>query len=54
MVDILNDPNKLARLLQDSIADLRIREQELSIKIKPIDERLAQIALQKAKLADDW
>jgi site-specific DNA recombinase len=54
IVDIMNDPSKLSHILQDSIAELKLREKELSVKIKPIDERLAQIFAQKAKLADDW
>jgi hypothetical protein len=54
IVELLNDPNKLARMIKSSIEDLRNREAELSAKIKPIDERLVQITAQKAKLADDW
>ena len=53
-VELLNDPNKLSHVIQDAIEELKVREDELSAKIKPIDERLVQIASQKAKLADDW
>jgi hypothetical protein len=50
LVELLNDPNKLAPIIRDSIEDLRLREAELTAKIKPIDERLAAIALQKSQV----
>ena len=52
--NIMNDPNKLSSLLRDTIDSLKVREVELSARIKPIDARLADIAEQKARLADDW
>jgi len=52
--DIINDPNRLLVVLKDTIDNLRSREAELSARLKPIEERLAEIAEQKAKLADDW
>jgi hypothetical protein len=52
--DILNNPNKLQSLLQETIDSLRNREEELSARIQPIDQRLAQISEQKARLAEDW
>ena len=52
--DILNNPNKLKALLQETIDSLRNREEELSVRIQPIDKRLTQILEQKARLAEDW
>ena len=52
--EIMNDPNTLLPLIKESIANLRRAEADLSERIRPIDERLAEIAAQKAKLADDW
>ncbi|MFC2067997.1 recombinase family protein [Chloroflexota bacterium] len=52
--DILNNPNKLQALLQETIDSLKNREKELSARIQPIDRRLTQISEQKAKLAEDW
>jgi len=51
---ILNDPNKLKSLLQETIDSLRNREEELFARIQPVDERLTQIDEQKARLAEDW
>jgi site-specific DNA recombinase len=52
--EILNDPNKLLLVIKDSIENLRRAEADLSERIRPIDERLAEIAAQKNRLADDW
>ncbi len=52
--EIINDPNKLEPLLQDTINNLRSREEELEARIMPIDKRLVEIAEKKAKLADSW
>ena len=52
--DIINDPNTLRPLIEDAIENLRRREEELQIRIQPIDECLSQIAEQKSRLADDW
>jgi len=52
--NILNDPNRLAEVLKDTIENLRLREAELNARTKPINDRLSEIAAQKAKLADDW
>ena len=51
---ILNDPNKLKSLLQETIDSLRNREEELFARIQPVDKRLAQIEEQKTRLAEDW
>jgi len=52
--EIMNDPNKLLLVIKDSIENLHRTEADLSERIKPIDDRLAEIAEQKARLADDW
>ena len=51
---IIDDPNRLESLLEKTIDSLKNREADLSARIKPIDVRLAKIAVQKARLADDW
>ncbi len=52
--EIVNDPDKLLALISDSIGNLRLKEADLNARIKPIVDRLADIAGQKARLADDW
>jgi site-specific DNA recombinase len=52
--EIINDPNKLFLVIRESIENLRLTEADLSERIKPIDGRLAEIAEQKARLAEDW
>jgi len=52
--ELMDDPNKLLLVIKESIENLRRTEADLSERIRPIDERLAQIAEQKARLADDW
>jgi site-specific DNA recombinase len=54
MEEIIDDPNRLFAVIKDTIENLRMKEADLSARIRPIDERLAEIAEQKAKLADDW
>jgi len=51
---IIDDPNKLKQIIEDTIANLKNRDAELSTRIKPIDERLTIIADQKARLAEEW
>ena len=51
---IINDPNKLESLLKETIESLKNREADLSARIQPIEQRLALMAEQKARLADDW
>lgn len=51
---IINDPNKLRPLIQDTITTLRSKEAELNARIKPINARLAQINEQKTRLADTF
>jgi hypothetical protein len=41
-------------VIKDTIENLRLKEADLSARTRPIDERLAEIAGQKARLADDW
>jgi len=52
--DIINDPDRLFAVLKDTIESLRLKEADLNARIRPIDDRLREIAEQKAKLADDW
>ncbi|HEY90512.1 MAG TPA: recombinase family protein [Dehalococcoidia bacterium] len=52
--EIINDPNTLSVVIRDTIENLRAREADLNARLKPIEERLAEIAQQKARLADDW
>jgi len=51
--EIIDDPNKLEKLLIDTIDSLTKREAELYARIKPIDKRLTEIDQQKAILTDD-
>jgi len=50
----MNDPNKLQPLLKETVDNLKSRKEELEARILPIDQKLRQIAEQKARLADDW
>lgn len=50
---IINDPNRLERLLKEIVDSFKNREEDLNAKIKPIDARLAEIAEQKTRLAND-
>jgi site-specific DNA recombinase len=52
--DIINDPNRLAVVIRETIESLRLKEADLNARIKPLNDRLAAIAEQQAKLADDW
>ena len=51
---ILNDPEKLERLLSDTIERLKTRVGELEARLRPIDEQLANLAEKKSRLAEDW
>ena len=48
--EIMNDPNKLFLVIKQSVENLRLTEADLSERIKPIDDRLAEIAEQKARV----
>ena len=48
---IINDPNKLEKLLKETINNLKNREADLDARTKPIDNKLAEIAKKKARLA---
>ena len=52
--EIIDDPDRLFAVIKDTVESLRSKEADLSARIKPMDERLAEIAGQKARLADDW
>jgi len=51
---IINDPNKLKPMIEKTIESLKSREEELLSRIQPVNEKLAEISEQKAKLADEW
>lgn len=51
---ILNDPDKLEQVLSDTVERLKERESELYDRMRPIDERLAEIAEKKRRLAESW
>jgi len=51
---ILNDPNKLKPLLQDTISQLQNRKEQLLIQIRPINEQLSQIDERKRRLMDEY
>jgi len=52
--DSINDPNKLEKLLKETVNSLREREADLNARIKPINKRLDEITEQKSKLAEEW
>jgi len=52
--EIINDPNKLKPILEETIENLKCREEELWDRIRPINDRLTEIDEQKTKLADEW
>jgi len=52
--DIINDPNKLEPMLQETINSLKAREEDLRARVLPIDERLKSIEEKKVRLADDF
>jgi site-specific DNA recombinase len=52
--EVINDPNRLGKLLDETINSLREKEADLSARIKPIDQRLSEINQQKSKLAEEW
>jgi site-specific DNA recombinase len=54
IIDVINNPDKLAEVIKNSLETLKGRQVELDHLIKPIDEKLGQITDKKAKLADEW
>jgi len=52
--EIVNDPNKLQPMIEETIKDLKIREEELQASLLPINKRLGDIANQKSRLADEF
>jgi len=44
----------LDKLLKETVDSLKNREADLNARIRPIDDRLAEIASQKARLAEEW
>lgn len=51
---MLDEPSTLEKLLCDTIERLKTRGSELYSRIRPIDERLTEIAERKKKLAESW
>jgi hypothetical protein len=54
IVNMLNNPDKLAEEIKQSLKKLQSRQAELSLALKPINEKLIDITNKKAKLADEW
>jgi len=52
--EIINDPNKLKSVLEETIESLKNRDVELSARIRPVNDELARIQAQKARLAEEW
>jgi len=52
--EIINDPNKLKSILEETIESLKARDAELSARIRPVNDELARIQAQKARLAEEW
>jgi predicted nuclease with TOPRIM domain len=51
---MLNNPDKLSEVIQDSLEILKSRQVELDSFLKPITEKLADITDKKARLDDQW
>lgn len=51
---LINDPNKLKPLLKEAVDSLRNRAEDMEAKIRPVNSQLAEIAIKKAKLAEQW
>ncbi len=51
---ILNDPNKLEPIIEDTLDSLRTRAEELRARLLPIDEQLKGIRGGKSRLADEF
>jgi hypothetical protein len=52
--ELLKDANKLKPLLEETIKNLKAKESDLRIRIQPMEERLVQLAEQRARLAEEW
>ena len=52
--EITNDPNKLKAVIEETIESLKNRDVELSARIRPVNDELARIQAQKARLAEEW
>jgi hypothetical protein len=53
-VSTLRNADKLPTLVEETISTLENKEKELSLRIQPVETRLAEIAEKKMKLADEW
>ena len=54
IAEIVSDQDKLSEVIKHSLENLKVRQAKLDLIIKPIDEKLEQIAIKKTKLADEW
>jgi len=54
IADILQNPDKLGAVIRDTLEILRVRQAELDLTLKPINEKLLDITDKKARLADQW
>ena len=52
--EILNDPNKLQPMIEETIKNLKVKEEELQVSLLPINSRLIEIAGQKSRLANEF
>ncbi len=52
--DILNDPNKLEPMLEETLDNLRARVEELQARLLPINEQLREIQERKTRLANEF
>ncbi len=52
--ETIKDPDKLEPMLQETIANLKIRAEDLKARLLPIDEQLKEIDGEKARLADEF
>lgn len=52
--EIKGNPNKLESVIEETIESLKNRDVELSARIRPVNDELARIQAQKARLAEEW
>ncbi len=54
ITSILENPEILGSLLDQAISDLKHRESELEVAIRPVESQLAVIQEKRVKLAEEW
>ncbi len=52
--EIKGNPKKLKSVIEETIESLNNRDVELSARIRPVNDELARIQAQKARLAEEW